>query len=368
MPGLRLVDVSKSFGRVVALNEMNLEIADGEYLCILGPTGSGKTTLLRLIAGLIQPDRGEIVPDGRTINTIPPEERDVAYVSQQYALFPHMTVIDNVAFGPFCRGKSHSEASHAALEALKVVRLEGRPDAFPNELSGGMQQRVALARGIASGAKLMLLDEPLGALDARLRVELRYRLKSMAKSLGLTAIHVTHDQREAMVVADRILVLRSGRYEQGGTPYHVYQRPDNLFVSNFVGDTNFLEGTTTNVDSTGTYVELRRGLSIRVRETSYLPGERVVLVIRQELTSLAPNADDYTNALPCTIQAVRFLGDYIRVEMKLENGDLISAKIPLSDIKEFPEVGKKTSISIRPADVGVFPLPVRGLAREIEVV
>jgi ABC-type Fe3+/spermidine/putrescine transport system ATPase subunit len=368
MPKLQLADVSKNFGRIVALNDINLEIDNGEYLCILGPTGSGKTTLLRLIAGLIKPDRGEILLDGRMINDVPPEERDVAYMSQQYALFPHMTVIDNVAFGPLSRGKSHFEASQAALEALKIVRLEERPDAFPNELSGGMQQRVALARGIASGAKLMLLDEPLGALDARLRVELRYRLKNIVKSLGLTAIHVTHDQKEAMVVADRILVLRTGRYEQQGTPFHVYQRPDNLFVANFVGDTNFLEGTTTKVDSTGTYVELRRGLKIRVRETSFLPGERVVLMIRQELISLKRTTDDYVNALPGVVQAVRFLGDCIRVEMKLENSDLIGAKIPLSDIEEFPEVGKKATISIRPADVSVFPLPPRGLAREIEVI
>ena len=368
MPELHLIDVSKNFGRVVAINDVNLEIANGEYLCILGPTGSGKTTLLRLIAGLIKPDRGEILLDGRTINAVPPEERDVAYMSQQYALFPHLTVIDNVAFGPLSRGKSHSEASHAALEALKIVRLEGRPDAFPNELSGGMQQRVALARGIASGAKLMLLDEPLGALDARLRVELRYRLKNIVKNLGLTAIHVTHDQKEAMVVADRLLVLRSGRYEQGGTPFHVYQRPDNLFVANFVGDTNFLEGITKKVDSTGTYVELRRGIEIRVRETSYLPGERVVLMIRQESVSLKPAADEQTNIFSGAIQAVRFLGDYVRIEMKLENNELMGAKVPLSDIHEFPEIGEKTTINIRPNDISVYPMPPRGLAREIEVI
>jgi ABC-type Fe3+/spermidine/putrescine transport system ATPase subunit len=368
LPELRLVDVSKNFGKIVALNDVNLEIANGEYLCILGPTGSGKTTLLRLVAGLIEPDRGEILLDGRMANIVPPEERDVAYMPQQYALFPHLTVLDNVAFGLISRGKSHSEADSAALEALKVVRLESRPDAFPSELSGGMQQRVALARGIASGAKLLLLDEPLGALDARLRVELRYRLKNIVKSIGLTAIHVTHDQKEAMVVADRILVLRAGKYEQGGTPFHVYQRPDNLFVANFIGDTNFLEGTTKKVDSTGTYVELRRGLEIKVRETSYLPGERVILTIRQELASIKHVPNEYANTLQSTIQAVRFLGDYIRVEAKLENGDMIGAKIPLSDVKELPKVNDKATISIRPVDISVYPAPPRGLAREIEVI
>ncbi len=368
MPEIRLLDVSKRFGKLAAISDVNLEIRSGEYLCVLGPTGSGKTTLLRLIAGLTEPDDGEILIDGKQVNKLPPEERNVAYMPQQYALFPHMSVQDNVAFGPISRGKATAEASKTAHNALKLVRLEDRNNAFPNELSGGMQQRVALARGIASGAKLMLLDEPLGALDARLRVDLRYRLKSMVKRLGLTAVHVTHDQKEAMVVADRIVVLRAGRCEQLGTPFHVYQRPDNLFVANFVGDTNFLEGTTSKSDSTGAFVELRGGLRVRIQETSFLRGERVVLTVRQELTAMKPEFAAETNALPGTIQTVRFLGDYLRIEVRLVNGDLVGAKIPLTDVREYPKVNERTILSFRSSDISVYSAPPRGLAKEIEVI
>jgi len=367
VPEIRLVEVSKRFGRIEAIDDFNLEIKNGEYICVLGPTGSGKTTLLRLVAGLLQPDEGDIIMDGRVVNELPAEERDVAYMPQQYALFPHMTVLDNVAFGPLSRGKDPAEASRTALDMLKLVRLHERADAYPNELSGGMQQRVALARGLASGAKLMLLDEPLGALDARLRVELRYQLKSMVKSLGLTAIHVTHDQQEAMVVADRIVVLRAGRSEQVGTPFHVYQRPDNLFVANFVGDTNFLEGTISKVDSAGAFVELRRGLNVRVQETSFLAGERVVLVIRQELTSVEASDWEGVNTLPGTIQAVRFLGDFLRIETRLTNGDDVGAKIPVANIGTYPKVGGKVVVSFKPPHVNVYTTPPRGLTKEIEV-
>jgi ABC-type Fe3+/spermidine/putrescine transport system ATPase subunit len=368
MPEVRLVDVSKRFDRIVAISDFSLEIENGEYICVLGPTGSGKTSLLRLIAGLIQPDGGEILIDGRSVNKIPSEERDVAYMPQQYSLFPHMTVANNVAFGPLSRGKDPAEVARIVLETLRLVRLSERADAFPNELSGGMQQRVALARGLASGAKLMLLDEPLGALDARLRVELRYRLKNMVKSLGLTAIHVTHDQREAMVVADRIVVLRAGRCEQVGTPYHLYQHPDSLFVANFVGDTNFLEGTVLRSDSTGAFVQLRGGLNVRVEETSFLPGERVVLTIRQELTSVKSPNWEGINALPGTIQAVRFLGDYLRIEIRLTNGDSVGSKIPITNVQEYPKSDEKVVVSFQPTDLSAYTSPAQGLAKEVEVI
>lgn len=368
MPEIRLLDVFKRFGKVSAISGVNLEIRNGEYMCVLGPTGSGKTTLLRLIAGLIEPDEGEILIDGKRVNKLPPEERDVAYMPQQYALFPHMSVQDNVAFGPISRGKSSAEASKTASDALKLVRLEGRNNAFPNELSGGMQQRVALARGIASGANLMLLDEPLGALDARLRMELRYHLKSMVKSQGLTAVHVTHDQKEAMVVADRIVVLRAGRCEQIGTPFHTYQHPDNLFVANFVGDTNFLEGTTSKSDSTGAFVELRGGLRVRIQEKSYMLGERVVLTIRQEMTVINPESTKEMNVLPGRIQAVRFLGSGLKIDVRLVNGDVVGAMIPLTDVQKYPKVNERITLTFKQSGINVFPAPPRGLAKEIEVI
>ncbi|MDQ1278777.1 MAG: transporter ATP-binding protein [Thermoproteota archaeon] len=368
MPEVRLSEVSKSFGRIEAIHHFDLEIKSGEYICVLGPTGSGKTTLLRLIAGLICPDDGKITFDGKLVNDLSPEERDIAYFPQQYALFPHLNVLENVAFGPKTRGVAYEEAKTQALKVLETVKLDQRANAFPRELSGGMQQRVALARALASGAKLLLLDEPLGALDARLRVELRYHIKSLVKSAGLTAIHVTHDQREAMIVADRIVVLRMGKVEQVGTPYHIYQSPATLFVANFVGETNFLEGTIKSVNSVGALVELQDGFRVKVQETSYLSGEEVVLAIRQELTSLMPVDYDGENAIQGEVKAVRFLGDSIRVEVILVNNLLISARIPISQVKIYPKVKDKVAISFKPADVFVFCTTARGLAKEIEVI
>lgn len=367
MPQVRLNEVSKNFGKIEAIDEVDLEVRDGEYVCVLGPTGSGKTTLLRLIAGLIRPDKGEISLDGKLVNDLPPEERGIAYFPQQYALFPHMNVLANVAFGPLARGADTEEALNRAHKALDMVKLDHRANAFPRELSGGMQQRAALARSLASGAKLLLLDEPLGALDARLRVELRYYLKSLVRSAGLTAIHVTHDQHEAMIVADRIVVFRAGRIEQVGTPYHIYQRPANLFVANFVGETNFLEGVIKEADPAGAFVELKDGLQVRVQETSYLCGERVVLAIRQELTSLKTNGWNGVNALPGEVRAVRFLGDSVRVEVRLVNGLLISARVPIALVGAYPKLGEQSVVSFLPEDAAVFCAPSRGLAKEIEV-
>jgi len=199
-------------------------------------------------------------------------------------------------------------------------------------------------------------------------VELRYQLKSMVKNLGLTAIHVTHDQREAMIVADRIVVLRAGRSEQIGTPFHVYQRPENLFVANFVGDTNFLDGTVSKADSTGSHVELRGSLNVRVQETSFLTSERVILTIRQELTSVKAHGWEGVNALPGTVLAVRFLGDYLRIEIRLMNGDEVGAKVPITNIDTYPNIGEEVVVSFKPSDVSVYTHPPRGLAKEIEVV
>lgn len=368
MPNVQLTEIAKRFGKTEAVDDVNLEIRSGEYVCVLGPTGSGKTTLLRIIAGLVRQDRGNIVMDGKLVNDLPPEERDTAYLPQSYALFPHLTVLENVMFGPLARKMRLEEANERAHKVLDMVKLGHRVDALPRELSGGMQQRVALARALASGARLLLLDEPLGALDARLRVALRYQLKSLVKSVGLTAIHVTHDQREAMIVADRVVILRAGHVEQVGTPYHIFLRPANLFVANFVGDTNFLEGTVKAVDLSGAFVELRGGLQVRVRETSYLSGERVVLMVRQELTSAKTYGWDAVNSLMGEVSAVRFLGDSVRVDVRLVNGVSFGARLSIIQMGTYPKIGEKLAIAFRPGDVSVFPAPFGGLEREIEVV
>ncbi|MBO3803613.1 MAG: ABC transporter ATP-binding protein [Candidatus Brockarchaeota archaeon] len=366
MPSVRLVGVSKRFGRILAVNRVSLEVQDGQYACVLGPTGSGKTTLLKLIAGLVQADEGEILFDGNSVNDLPPERRSAVYVPQRYALFPHLTVKENVAFGALAKGAPRAEAEAVASRMLELVRLGKRGDALPHELSGGMQQRVALARGLASGAKLLLLDEPLGALDARLRIELRQQLRKLVKELNLTAIHVTHDQEEAMTIGDAIVVLREGRVEQAGTPFHVYQRPESIFSANFVGDTNFLEGVVAERGARESTLELRRSLRVKVSDVSYLPGERVVVAVRQQRTHVSSGGEGGMNALDGRVRAVRFLGNFVKCEVRLENGDEVSCKLMLA--AGAPKVGESVKVCFRPEDCVLFPYPHAGLSRELEAV
>ncbi|HDN05695.1 MAG TPA: ABC transporter ATP-binding protein, partial [Candidatus Bathyarchaeota archaeon] len=249
MPDVRLVNVTKRYGKIVAVNKVNLHVYDKEYFALLGPSGCGKTTLLRLIAGLIKPDEGEIYIGDKLVNDVPPEDRDVGFVFQTFALFPHLNVWNNVIYGPRVKGFDMKKASRIGDEVLEMVRLHERLDAFPNELSGGMMQRIAVARALAAGSRLLLLDEPLGQLDAKVRNELRYEIRRMAKDLGLTAIHVTHDQSEAMAISDRIAVMKKGRILQVGTPEELYMNPKSVFVAHFVGESNFLEGYVSSVGS-----------------------------------------------------------------------------------------------------------------------
>jgi len=370
MPSLRLLNVTKRFGKITAINNLSLEIKDGEYVCVLGPTGSGKTTLLRLIAGTLKSDEGAIYIGDRLVNDVQPQERNTTYVPQQYALFPHLSVIENVAFGPTARGLSRKEAYEVSEQMLEMTRLARRAKSFPNELSGGMQQRLALARGLASGADLLLMDEPLGALDARLRVELRYKLRSLVKERGLTAIHVTHDQEEAMIVADRIIVLRNGQVQQEAAPFTVYNRPINIFVAHFVGGANFLEGFVAEADQQGSWIQLRNGLALRTRETGFSLGERIVLMIREEMTQTLRKGKrkEEVNLLSATISSVSFLGSFIVYEISLENGDVVNSKVPTSLSKENISVGEKVYVRLEPEHVKTYPYPTAGLYKELEVI
>lgn len=369
MPTVRLVDVTKKFNNITAVNRISLEIHDGEYVCILGPTGSGKTSLLRLIAGVIKPDEGEIYIDGRLVNDVPPQQRSTAYVPQQYALFPHLRVIENVAFGPLAKGLARSKAAEISMQMLEMTRLAWRANSFPGELSGGMQQRVALARGLASGAKLLLLDEPLGALDARLRVELRHRLRQLVREHNLTAIHVTHDQEEAMVVAGRIVVLRNGQIQQEGTAIHIYDQPKSIFVANFVGGSNFLEGFISEKSSGGSLVELRGRLKITVSENGYQVGEKVVIAIREESSRVSKNGDlSEINVLHGTMGETSFLGDFTRYEVLLENGDRVNCKVPTVMNSEKFQKEEEVFVHLRPQDTKVYPYPAAGLYKELEAI
>jgi len=365
---VRMVNVTKKFGKIVALDKITLSIEDGEYVCILGPTGAGKTTLLRIIAGLIEPDEGEIYIGGRKVNGVPPEKRNAVYMFQNFALFPHMNVWQNVSFGPVIKEWSSEKIRNVTSEILEMVRLGERRDAYPHELSGGMQQRVALARGIAAGARILLLDEPFGALDARLRVNLRTQLRSLVKDQGLTAIHVTHDQEEALMVADRIVILREGRIEQTGSPQEIYNNPRSIFVMSFVGGANFLDGIVSSVDSSRSTVEIRGRLRIYVSDTTKKVGERVVVAVRREDVFLGKSRRRGFNNLVGEIEDVMFVGGSMEYLVKLENDMSILSRILLEGGSKIFHKGDIAIVSFHPDECYLFPYPEKGLYKEIEAI
>jgi len=366
MPEVKVENVTKKFGKgkIVAVDNVSLHVKDKEYFSLLGPSGCGKTTLLRLIAGLIQPDEGNIYIDGKLVNNVPPEDRGVGFVFQTYALFPHMDVWGNVTYGPRVKAWDTQQSNKIGREMLEMVRLFERSKAFPQELSGGMMQRVAVARALSAGSKLLLLDEPLGALDAKIRLELRYDIQKLVKDLELTAIHVTHDQSEAMAISDRIAVMRKGRVLQVGTPQELYMNPQEIFVANFVGEANFLEGYVVSVNENESVLELRGKLRVKVLDKNKSLGEKVVLAIRPEALELEKGHKKVENAMLGRIERLRFEGTNIRYEIRLENEDLVVVTRPTL-VGEWFNVNEKVTVSFSPDKSFVFMYPSKGLREEL---
>jgi len=350
----------------VAVDQVSLKVHDKEYFSLLGPSGCGKTTLLRIIAGLVEPDEGEVYIDNKLVNRLPPEDRGVGFVFQTYALFPHMDVWDNVTYGPRVKAWEDTKSESIGREMLEMVRLYERKDALPHELSGGMMQRVALSRALAAGAKLLLLDEPLGALDAKIRFELRYDIRRLVKDLGLTAVHVTHDQGEAMAISDRIAVMKKGRILQVGTPQELYTNPQHIFVANFIGENNFLEGHVLKADDNKAQIELRGGLTVTGLDTSKKEGERVVLAVRPETFTIEKGQKKRTNALYGVVERLRYEGTNIRYEVRLENEDVVVVVRP-SLMEEWFNVGDKVTLSFASEKSDVFTYPSKGLREELAV-
>ncbi len=350
----------------MAVNDVSLQIKDKEYFALLGPSGCGKTTLLRLIAGLIKPDAGKIYIGDKLVNDVPPEDRDIGFVFQTFALFPHMNAWNNVTYGPKVKGFDMKKAETVGHEVLEMVRLHQRMEAFPNELSGGMMQRVAVARALAAGARLLLLDEPLGQLDAKVRNELRYDIRRMAKDLELTAIHVTHDQSEAMAISDRIAVMKSGTIKQVGTPSELYMSPKNIFVANFIGESNFLEGYIKGKKGNETQVELRGEITVESTSDRVATNQKAVIAVRPESFTLRHAGKKEKNSITGSIERVTFEGTTIRYEIRLENQDLIVVVKP-SVIGEWFSVDEKVTVSFPPDKAHLFPYPEAGLKEEIAV-
>ncbi len=366
MPNIRVVDLTKKFGNVTALDNINLEVQDQEYFSLLGPSGCGKTTLLRLIAGLIEPTSGEIWIGDKRVDDVPPEDRDIGFVFQTFALFPHMSVWDNVLYGPKVKNFNLKEAETIGDEVLELVKLHERLDAYPSELSGGMMQRIAVARALAAGAKTLLLDEPLGQLDAKVRNEIRYEIRKMAKDLKLTAIHVTHDQSEAMSISDRIAVMKKGKIVQVGTPQELYIHPNSIFVAHFIGESNFLEGTVCDSSDGIMEIELRGGFKVTAVGKNLKKDERVVLAVRPEVLKVEKEATEEENTLIGKVEKISFEGTFVRYVVRLGSKDSIVAIKP-SLAGDWFNVGEKITMHFQPEKTHVFTYPEAGLMEETAV-
>lgn len=325
-------DVSKSFNGDVAIENVSLSIDDGEFLTLLGPSGCGKTTVLRLIGGFEEHDSGEIRIDGQPISGLAPESRPVNTVFQSYALFPHMNVYDNVAFGLRISGMAETDVGQEVARALKLVRLESMIHRMPSALSGGQQQRVAIARAIVNRPRVLLLDEPLSALDYRLRKEMQKELKELQRTLGITFVLVTHDQEEAFTMSDRVVVMNHGRIEQIGTPRDIYENPANLYVARFVGEINVLDGVITGEN--GNYHAQVEGVPVVVRsDRTFRSGDRIHVLLRpedfrvevmREVEQDPELAEKFSRAmLKGTVERTYYKGATYDVDITLDDGKRI---------------------------------------------
>jgi spermidine/putrescine ABC transporter ATP-binding subunit len=317
-----LRSVTRRFGDVVAVDGVSLNVRKGEFLALLGPSGCGKTTLLNLIAGFLEADEGDIVIRGRSMAGVEPYHRDVGMVFQNYALFPHMTVEENISFGLEMRGVPRAERRGRVEEALALVKLTGFGARYADQLSGGQQQRVALARVLVIRPSVLLLDEPLGALDRQLREEMQVELRQLQQRVGITTIFVTHDQEEALAMSDRIAVVNRGVVEQIGTPGEIYERPRTEFVANFIGVSNTFEGTVTESSGGRTVIETAHGTITASGDAA--PGRRVSVVIRPEKMRLSDDLAPPLNALKGQIQEVIYLGTHSRYFVALPGGKLVT--------------------------------------------
>ena len=341
--------LTKKFGEIVALKDVSLEVESRELFFLLGPSGCGKTTLLRTIAGFYQPDIGELLFGDKPMTGVPPHKRNTGMVFQNYALWPHMSVADNVAYGLDVRAVSAAEKKARVSEALAIVQMERFADRSPNQLSGGQQQRIALARALVIKPDVLLLDEPLSNLDARLRLEMREEIRRIHERTRITTIYVTHDQKEALSLATRMAVLRDGVIEQVGDPRTVYREPANRFVADFIGETNWLSGEIVNRNDGQMDVKTDAGM-LRAPGGRFRAGEKVHVGFRPEAVLIGEGA---ANQLRTTITHVSYLGEIEQYGLEVAPGRLIKAfeQNPL----EIRKVGEALTVHVRPQDVMVLP-------------
>ena len=343
-------NLTKKFGAATALANVSLEIESQELFFLLGPSGCGKTTLLRLIAGFYQPDAGEVCFGKRSMNGVPPHQRNAGMVFQNYALWPHKTVAENVAYGLEVRHVTATEKKQRVAEALAIVQMERYAERSPNQLSGGQQQRVALARALVIKPDVLLLDEPLSNLDAKLRLEMREEIHRIHAQTRITTLYVTHDQKEALSLAQRLAVLRDGRVEQLGTPRVVYRNPANRFVADFIGETNWLGARVVHCAAGEMALETDAGAFQALTDLIRVPGEKVWLGFRPEAVEIGAGA---VNSLETRIAHVSYLGEIEQYRLAVPSGAVIKAFE--QNPSEIRQVGAALSVRIRPQNFLVLP-------------
>ncbi|GAB2895181.1 ABC transporter ATP-binding protein [Paraburkholderia jirisanensis] len=363
-PFISFAGVSKSYDGVHAVVEgLDLDVAKGEFVSLLGPSGSGKTTTLMMLAGFESPTQGEIRLGGKRLDDKPPHQRDIGMVFQNYALFPHMTIAENVAFPLSVRKVSRSEQKARVQRALEMVELPQLAARRPAQLSGGQQQRVALARALVFEPSVVLMDEPLGALDKRLRESMQYEIMRLHRELSLTIVYVTHDQNEALTMSNRVAVFSDGRIQQAATPTELYENAQNAFVANFVGENNGLTGRVSAIDDAWATLVLASGATIRGRCGSGLrAGDTAMLALRPERAHLAQATDvataDDANALDASVEELVYCGDHHRVHLKLRHGESVVVKVPNTQHHNLPALGQTTTVTWRCDDCKVLAMPV----------
>jgi putative spermidine/putrescine transport system ATP-binding protein len=342
MTHLSLSNISKQFTGTAAVQDFNLDVEKGEFVSFLGPSGCGKTTTLRMIAGFEAPSSGKVIIDGADITNKAPNQRNVGMVFQAYALFPNMTVAQNIGYGLRIRRESKAEIKARVNEMLALIHLEQKGNSYPSQLSGGQQQRVALARALANRPQVLLLDEPLSALDAKIRVSLRAEIRAIQRKLGITAIYVTHDQEEALSISDRIVVMYEGKIEQVGTPFEIYNFPQTAFVANFVGTLNTTSAEVVDPDKRllridGVQLESVEDLNGRQK------GDKVTIAIRPERFNFV-SQERKANILDCTIDNITFLGAVVRIQVRIGNNRFYMDTFN-NPFLELPKIGDKDQIT-----------------------
>jgi iron(III) transport system ATP-binding protein len=346
---IQLKNMVKRFGTLEAVSHVSLEIRDGELFTLLGPSGCGKTTILRLIGGFHRPDEGEVYFGDRAVSSVPPYERNIGMVFQNYALWPHMTIFDNIGYGLKLKKFSREEISSKVEHTLKLVNLSGLEKRYPGQMSGGQQQRVALARALVLNPDVLLLDEPLSNLDAKIRLQVRAEIRKLQKDLGITTIYVTHDQEEALTLSDRIAVIDHGKVQQLGSPRDLYAKPENPFVADFIGINNLIPGEVAEIhDRDGKMkVETDVGPLFCTFERPFKPGDRCMISVRPETASIGQieGGLEGLNAISGKINFASYIGNTLRYDVEIRNGKIFKVDVQNPWYHQVLPLGEKVLVT-----------------------